>query len=59
MKKLIKLLSDLAAFNQLNDRIVKIISDVYEVDAAKICRDNGITYFVGKDIDVMSKNNIL
>jgi hypothetical protein len=44
-EKIIQLLSDLAAFNELNSRIIQIISDVFETNAEKICKDNGITYF--------------
>ena len=43
---ILRLLQDLSAFNELNERIVKVISDVFKVDAEEICRKNGITYFV-------------
>jgi len=44
MNEITQLLSDLSAFNKLDAQIVKIISDVFEVDAVEICRENGITY---------------
>lgn len=42
--KIIKLLSDLHAFNILTERIVKIISDAFNVDAELLCKEYGITY---------------
>jgi len=47
-KKVIKLLSDLAAFNKLDSRIVQIISDAFKVDAKELCKENGITYFINQ-----------
>lgn len=46
-EEILKLLYDLSAFNQLTERIVNIISDVFKVDAKGICRENGIVYFLG------------
>jgi len=46
MPEIIQLLSDLAAYNKLDKRIVQIISDVFKVDAFEICKANGITYWV-------------
>lgn len=43
--KIVKLLSDLAAFNLLNRRVVHIIGDVFNVDAVELCSKNGIVYF--------------
>ena len=41
---IIKLLSDLHAFQKLDKQIISIISEVFGVDAFKLCEDNGITY---------------
>jgi hypothetical protein len=43
-EKILKLLSDLHAFNLLTERIVKIIGDSFNVDAVDMCREHGITY---------------
>jgi hypothetical protein len=45
-EQIIKLLSDLAAFNKLDKRILLIISNVFKVNAVDICKENGITYFI-------------
>ena len=42
--KLLHLLQSLHGFNKLDDRIVGIISESFNVDAEKICREHGITY---------------
>ena len=42
--KIVKLLSDLAAFNKLDATIVQLISDIFKVDAEQLCHDYGITY---------------
>jgi hypothetical protein len=47
-EQIIKLLSDLAAFNKLDQRIVQIISNAFKVDAKQICKNNGITYNITK-----------
>ena len=44
------LLYDLHAFNQLNDRIVSLISQNFKVDAEGICRKEGIVYWIIKDV---------
>jgi len=41
---IIKLLSNLHAFQKLDKRIISIIGEVFKVDAFKLCDDNGITY---------------
>lgn len=45
-EKVLNLLSDLAAFNQLNEKIVIIISNTFNIDAKQLCKDNGIVYFI-------------
>ena len=45
-EKIVKLLSDLAAFNKLDATVIQLISDIFEVDADDLCTENGITYFV-------------
>lgn len=45
-KQIITLLSDLAAFNKLDNTIVTLISNAFNVNAAELCRKNGITYFI-------------
>jgi len=52
-----RLLSDLAAFNKLDDRIVWIISDVFGVDAVAICRADGIIYSV-KQMEVLKEEKV-
>ena len=49
-----RLLSNLAAFNKLDERVVDIISKVFKMDAKEICEKWGITYFNQKNI---MKNN--
>lgn len=56
-EQIIKLLSDLSAFNKLDRRVIQIISDVFKINALEICRENGITYFEGKKIvEITSKD---
>ena len=45
-EKIIKLLSDLAAFNKLDNTIVSLISQAFDVNAEEICKKNGITYWI-------------
>jgi hypothetical protein len=47
-EQITKLLSDLSAFNKLDLQICRIIADVFKIDTVKICRENGITYFIEK-----------
>jgi hypothetical protein len=42
--QILNLLSDLHAFNLLTEKIVLLISVNFNVDAEKICKENGITY---------------
>ena len=43
--KLIELLETLHAFNKLDQRVIDIISTVFEIDNIdQICKENGITY---------------
>jgi hypothetical protein len=53
-KQIIKLLSNLSAFNKLDERTVKIISDTFQVDAVQLCQKNGITYFVSNKTYIYS-----
>jgi len=45
-EKIIRLLSNLSAFNQLTNRSVSIITEVFKIDAFELCKKYGITYFV-------------
>jgi len=45
-KQLIELMDNLSKRNKLDNVIVQIISDVFIVDASKLCKDYGITYFL-------------
>lgn len=47
-EKILRLLSNLAAFNKLDERVVDIISKVFKVDAKEICEKWGITYYISK-----------
>ena len=47
-EQIVRLLSDLSAFNKLDSMMVNIISGVFGVDAKEICRENGITYWLEK-----------
>ena len=40
----LEILQHLHAFNKLHARDVCVIADVLEVNAIKLCEDNGITY---------------
>jgi hypothetical protein len=44
--RIVRLLYHLATFNQLNSRILKIVSDVYNIDAEKIAKSEGLTWVV-------------
>lgn len=46
MESIVKLLSDLAAFNKLDELTVNLISAAFDVDAKIICKEHGITYFI-------------
>lgn len=52
-----KLLEDLHAFNQLNNRIVSLISQSSGLNAEKMCSGNGIVYNIIKDNPVPSIDN--
>jgi hypothetical protein len=54
VEQVVKLLSDLAAFNKLDLQIVSIISLSFDVDAEQLCEDNGITYFIPDEDDIGS-----
>ena len=43
-KHIIELLMKLHALRKLDKRIVLIVGDAFDVDAVKMCKDNGITY---------------
>jgi hypothetical protein len=45
-EKILRLLSNLSAFNKLDARVVNIISEVFKIDAKEICRKWGISYFI-------------
>ena len=45
-KIIVTLLYDLAAFNKLDNIVVSLISEAFNVDAAALCRKKGITYFI-------------
>lgn len=53
--KILRLLSNLAAFNKLDERVVDIISKVFKIDAKEICEKWGITYFEPKKYEEQSK----
>ena len=43
-KHIIEFLMKLHALRKLDKRIVAIVGDAFDVDAFKMCKDNGITY---------------
>ncbi len=43
--KLIRFMTELAAFNKLTLGIVKTLSRIFEIDCIKLCENNGIVYF--------------
>lgn len=45
-EKVIRLLSNLSAFNKLDKRVVSIITEVFKIDADELCKKYGITYFI-------------
>lgn len=45
-RKLIKFLSNMAAFNKLDNRIVNLVSESFFVDAKSLCKNNGIVYWI-------------
>ena len=47
-EKILRLLSNLSAFNKLDARVVSIISEVFKIDTKEICRKWGISYFKSK-----------
>ena len=47
-EKILRLLSNLSAFNKLDVRVVSIISEVFKIDAKELCRKWGISYFKSK-----------
>jgi hypothetical protein len=44
--QIVKLLSDLAAFNKLDLMTVNLISGAFDIDAISICKMNGIIYTI-------------
>ncbi len=46
-QKILDLIKSLHAFQKLDDRVLRVISNVFKVDAFEICKENGITYDIG------------